>query len=77
MSSQPIVWISARQAIVSHTSTESEYVGTDTRAKVTTWISSLSSELRVLIQKWLPFFIIDDKPTEYQDGNVAIDTRKT
>ena len=70
-----LVWSSSRQATVTHSSTESEYIAADTGAKILVWLASLANELRIpMIQKSM--LKIDDKvQSKYHDGEIVEDTR--
>ena len=71
---QPIVWASARQATVTHSSTEAEYIAADTGAKVLTWLATLADELRIPVVKRPVSLRIDDKPaTKYHEGTIIKD----
>ena len=70
-----LVWTSSRQATVTHSSTESEYIAADTGARILVWLASLANELRIPL-KQKTMLKIDDKPqTKYHDGKIIEDTR--
>lgn len=75
-SDQPIVWASARQATVSHSSTEAEFIAADTGARTLTWMAALADQLQVPVVARPASLRIDDKPaTKYHEGHIVVDTR--
>ena len=70
-----LVWASSRQATVTHSSTESEYIAADTGAKILVWLSSLANELRIPLKQSTILKIDDKVQTKYHDGNIVEDTR--
>lgn len=73
---QPFIWMSAPQATVTHSSTESDFIDADAGAKAITWASSLCTELRIIMVKRVPSLSPDDKPAKkHHDENIVVDDR--
>lgn len=73
---QPIVWASARQATVSHSSTEAEFIAADLGARTLTWMATLADQLHIPVVPRPASLRIDDKPaTKYHDRHIVVDTR--
>lgn len=74
---KPIVWCSARQATVTHSPTEAEYIAVDTGSNTLTWIEYPAKEIRIPVVNRPASLRIDDKPaTKYHEGNIIVDTRQ-
>lgn len=63
------MWGSGLQILPTHSSTEAEYISTNTGTPIFTCMSILSDELRIPMKKRTATLVIDDKPsTSYYDG---------
>lgn len=75
-SDQPVLWSSARQKVVTHSSTEAEYVAANHAARDLVYLVNLARELRVPLVTRPPTLRVDDKPaTRYHHGRIVVDER--